>query len=72
MAATLFADPPQATMEEARDHFIKVSISVYTDIYTDYKEVKPGFTTYQPQIKYFCALSKIEEKATKNNKTNII
>jgi len=23
MAATLFADPPQATMEEARDHFIK-------------------------------------------------
>ena len=26
MAATLFADPPQATMEEARDHFIKVSL----------------------------------------------
>ena len=36
------------------------------------KQVKPGFTTYQPKIKYFCALSKIEEKATKNNKTNII
>ena len=36
------------------------------------KQVKPGFTTYQTQVKYFCALSKIEEKATKNNKTNII
>ena len=23
MAATLFADPPQATMEEARDHFME-------------------------------------------------
>ena len=37
--------------------------------YFDIKQVKPSFTTYQPQIKYFCALSKIEEKLTKNNKT---
>ena len=32
------------------------------------KQVKPGFTNYQPQLKYFRALSQIEEKTTKNNK----
>ena len=32
------------------------------------KQVKPGFTTYQPQLKDFMAWSKIEETATKTIK----
>ena len=30
----------------------------------------PSFTNNQPQLKYFRALIKIEEKTTKRNKTN--
>ena len=31
-----------------------------------YKQVKPGFTNYQPQPKYSWALSKIEGKVRQN------
>ena len=36
------------------------------------KQVKPGFTTYQPQPNNSRALSKMKKKQQKNNKTNII
>ena len=32
------------------------------------KQVKPGFTTYQPQLKAFRALSNIEEKLKKEKR----
>ena len=44
------------------------------DRYIAWKQVKPGFTTYQPQPNNSRALSKMkkkQQKAIKNNKTNI-
>ena len=41
--------------------------------FCDCKQVKPGFTTYQPQLNNFRALIKLkkqQQKISKNNKTN--
>ena len=36
------------------------------------EQVKPGFTTYQPQPNNSRALSKMKKRQQKNNNTNII
>ena len=45
------------------------------NVASDMKQVKPGFTTYQPQPNNSRALIKMkkkQQKTIKNNKTNII
>ena len=43
--------------------------NMIVEIHLSKEQVKPGFTTYQPQLNNFRALSEIEETTTKNKKT---